>query len=259
MPSTDARTEITTQRSVWLDWYQRNRARSKMLFDFLSEDAYYSRPIALRHPIVFYEGHLPAFSLNTLVKKALGQPGIDPRLEALFARGIDPHESAAGGELGHPGSPWPSREAVQAFAAEADRRVIDALERADLNRPGHPLLDRAEAVFAILEHEAMHQETLLYMWHRLPLEQKQAPAGYRPRANGASPRQEWIEIPEGRATLGVDRDATLFGWDNEHPARVIETPGFAIERHDVTNARFLEFVEAGGYREERWWTSEDWQ
>ena len=34
--------------------------------------------------------------------------------------------------------------------------------------------------FAILEHEAMHQETLLYMWHRLPFDQKRQPAGYRP-------------------------------------------------------------------------------
>jgi iron(II)-dependent oxidoreductase len=63
------------------------------LFDLLTEDAYYSRPIELRHPIVFYEGHLPAFSFNTLVKKALGGPSIDPRLETLFARGIDPHDS----------------------------------------------------------------------------------------------------------------------------------------------------------------------
>src|SRR5262249_30098659 len=31
------------------------------------------------------------------------------------------------------------------------------------------------------------------------------------------------------------------------------------ERHDVTNARYLEFVEAGGYRTETWWTPEDWQ
>ena len=38
--------------------------------------------------------------------------------------------------------------------------------------------DRAEAVFAILEHEAMHQETLRYMCHRLPLHQKRRPAGY---------------------------------------------------------------------------------
>ena len=27
----------------------------------------------------------------------------------------------------------------------------------------------------------------------------------------------------------------------------------------MTNARFLEFVEAGGYRDPRWWTDDDWQ
>jgi hypothetical protein len=57
------------------DWYARNRARSQALFDLLADTAYYSRPIDLRHPIVFYEGHLPAFSFNTLVKRALGGPG----------------------------------------------------------------------------------------------------------------------------------------------------------------------------------------
>ena len=77
-------------------WYRRNRARSRALFDLVTEDAYYSRPIALRHPIVFYEGHLPAFSFNTLVKKGARRPGIDARLETLFARGIDPHEIGGG-------------------------------------------------------------------------------------------------------------------------------------------------------------------
>src|SRR5258705_5199897 len=70
--------------------YRRNRQRSRALFDLLAEDVYYSQPIDLRHPIVFYEGHLPAFSFNTLVKRALGRPGIDAGLEQLFARGIDP-------------------------------------------------------------------------------------------------------------------------------------------------------------------------
>src|SRR5205814_331958 len=138
--------------------YRRNRARSRGLFDLLAPDAYYSQPIALRHPIVFYEGHLPGFSFNTLVKKALGRPSIDERLETLFARGIDPDEAATGPRPA--ASLWPSRREVQQFADEADRQVLDALTHADLEQPGHPLLDRAEAVFTILEHEAMHQETL---------------------------------------------------------------------------------------------------
>ena len=38
-----------------------------------------------------------------------------------------------------------------------------------------------------------------------------------------------------------------------------EVAAFTIERHNVTNARFLEFLEAGGYMTEAWWTPEDWK
>src|SRR6266849_359868 len=157
-------------------WYRRNRERSRALFDLLADAAYYDRPIALRHPIVFYEGHLPAFSFNTLVKRSLGNASIDARFETIFARGIDPHESQGSGAT----ADWPDRDEVKAFAAEVDARVIDALLHGDVEQPGHPLLDRGEAVYAILEHEAMHQETLLYMWHRLPFDAKHRPAVYTP-------------------------------------------------------------------------------
>lgn len=234
--------------------YRRNRERSGQLFDLLSEPAYYTQPISLRHPIVFYEGHLPAFSFNTLVKRALGEAGIDERLETLFARGIDPSEPDAGAGIRQ----WPDRHEVRQFAEETDARVLRALASAELDRPGHPLLDRAEAAFAILEHEEMHQETLLYMWHRLPFRDKRPPAGYRPCVRGPLPAAEWCAIPPGPAVLGVDRDVLPFGWDNELPSCIADVPAFAIERHNVTNAAYLEFVEAGGYRDPRWWQPEDW-
>jgi iron(II)-dependent oxidoreductase len=251
---------MAVDRPALVAWYRKNRARSRALFDLLAEEAYYSQPIALRHPIVFYEGHLPGFSFNTLVKKGLGRPSIDPQLETLFARGIDPHESGAGGSGRSGGAgEWPSRDAVHRFADEADRQVIDALFNGDIEQPEHPLLDRAEAVFTILEHEAMHQETLLYMWHRLPFEHKRRPAEYAPGVGGSPSPSEWIPIPAGCATLGVRRGSIPFAWDNECPALGQEVSAFAIERHDVTNERFLAFVDAGGYRDATWWRPEDWQ
>jgi ergothioneine biosynthesis protein EgtB len=250
---------ITSQavdRSTFVTWYQRNRERSRALFDLLADAAYYSQPIALRHPIVFYEGHLPGFSFNTLVKKGLGGASIDERMERLFARGIDPHEAHA--SAGQTRDQWPARDVVRVFAEEADRRVLDALEHGELDRRGDALLDGSEAVFAILEHEAMHQETLLYMWHRLPFEQKRTPDGYTPRVEAPVPASEWIEVPGGLVTLGVNRGSIPFGWDNEFPANTAGVRAFALERHDVTNASFLEFVEAEGYATERWWRPEDW-
>ncbi len=246
-------------RQGLLAWYDRNRARRAEIFDMVDDEAYYTRPIALRNPIVFYEGHIPAFSLNTLVKNGLGQPGVDGRLEQLFARGIDPHEitgdrAARGNEADH----WPTRVEVRAFADEADARVREAILNAEIDVPGHPLLDGGEAVYTIIEHEATHLETLLYMWHRLPLSQKRRPRGYQPVAGGSPPENPWIEVPAGRATLGVDRGDVAFSWDNERRAHGVDVPAFRMQQHDVTNAAYLEFVEAGGYRDATWWRPEDW-
>src|SRR5262249_33964528 len=155
---------------------------SRMLFDLVEGDAYKTNPIPLRHVIAFYEGHLPVFSFNTLVKKALGHPGIDERYEKLFARGIDPEDEAAAQAKGQ--DAWPERREILAYAGEADRRILEVLEHEDLTRPGHPLLDRAEAVFTILEHEAMHHETLLYIMHRLPYSMKSHPANAEPVVGG---------------------------------------------------------------------------
>jgi len=263
--SIDRQTPDRVDPASLIAWYRRNRERSRSLFDLLAGDEVFSRqPIPLRHPFIFYEGHVPAFSFSTLVRRGLGGEAIDERLETLFARGIDPPTDPS------PGSPadgrshgdsWPDRPVVRAFAAEADARVLRALEDADLDRPGHPLLDRAEAAFVILEHEAMHQETLLYMLHRLDFPLKRRPGGASAAIDASSraPRQEWIEIPAGRATLGVDRAAARFTWDNECPSHVARVPAFAIERHDVTNAAFMEFVQAGGYEQQRFWRADDWE
>jgi iron(II)-dependent oxidoreductase len=254
MPMSVPTTLDRVSRPALLTRFDAARALTRRLFGLVREDAYYSRPIALRNPIVFYEGHISAFAVNALLKKALGAPGIDDELERIFARGIDPEDEAAVGTA----AAWPTRERVLQYVEEADRRLREAILQADIDRPGDPLLDRADAVYAVIEHEEMHQETLHYIWHRLPLEQKHRPSGHALEVDGRRPPAEMVEIAPGRATLGVDRDAVAFAWDNEVPPIAVDVDRFAIGRHDVTNAEFLEFVEAGGYRDERWWSPEAW-
>ncbi|HEY6360096.1 MAG TPA: SUMF1/EgtB/PvdO family nonheme iron enzyme [Vicinamibacterales bacterium] len=245
-----------------LDRFRRSRGRTRALFDLVDDAAYYERPIALRNPIVFYEGHLPAFAVNTLIKKGLGRPGVDEHLETIFARGIDPDTEAAAVARGDPF--WPPRAEVQAYARAADSIIADAVSHADLEQDGHPLLHEAQALWTILEHEEMHQETLAYMWHQLPYAAKRKPAHYvtapprlrNPGSGIRDPRSEIVVIPGGAVTLGT-RDG--FAWDNERPAHTVQVAEFDIDVHDVTNAAFLEFVTAGGYRDRRWWRDEDWR
>jgi iron(II)-dependent oxidoreductase len=232
-------------------WYRDNRARTRQLFDSVAQDAYYARPIALRNPIVFYEGHLPGFSLNTLVKLALKRPGVDPRLETLFARGIDPEDEAA---VRSPTDVWPAREEVQAFAADCDALVEDALRSAVLEDEAVPHLRGAEAVFTILEHELMHQETLLYMIQQLPYEMKRPIGGApQPAVLSAVPQLgETVAIPAGRATLGRERGSG-FGWDNEFPQQTVHVPPFTIDVHNVTNGAYLDYMQASGAPAPHFW------
>jgi ergothioneine biosynthesis protein EgtB len=254
MTVTSPDTSRSGQRAALLARFDRARRRTAALFDLITDEAYYQRPIALRNPIVFYEGHISAFAVNTLLKRALGQPGIDDELEVIFARGIDPEDEAARGT----DAAWPARERVRAYVAEADHRLRAALAADHLEQPGHPLLDGAEAAYTAVEHEELHQETLHYIWHRLPDSSKRVPDDYLPVIDGAVPSREKVAIEPGPATLGVARGEVPFAWDNEMPPRAVHVAGFAIDTHDVTNAEYLAFVEEGGYSRESLWTPEAW-
>jgi iron(II)-dependent oxidoreductase len=250
-------TAPAVDRDAALERFRHIRARTRAMFDLLDESAYVERPIPLRNPVVFYEGHLPAFAVNTLLKRALGRPGIDARLEDIFARGIDPDTEAAAVARGNPA--WPSRAEVRAYADAADRAIEAAIQSAPLDVSSHPTLHRAQALWTILEHEEMHQETLAYMWHEVPYEKKHAPNPQPPTSNleDAGRDAAQIQIPAGIATLGTGPEEP-FAWDNERPAHTVHVPAFSIDVHDVTNARFMAFIDAGGYVDPRWWRPEDW-
>jgi formylglycine-generating enzyme required for sulfatase activity len=170
---------------------------------------------------------------------------VDERLETLFARGIDPEDEGAAEAASSATAVWPSREDVQAYARRADAAILDVLRTSHLDSIGRPAMRRLEAVYAALEHEQMHQETLMYMWHQLPYELKRSPDGYRPVAGGASPAPGTVRVPSGTATLGADPLRDPFWWDNEYPPMQVDVPAFDVDLFPVTNRDFLQFVEAG--------------
>ena len=61
-----------------------------------------------------------------------------------------------------------------------------------------------------------------------------------------------IEIPGGDYTIGTD-DRTA-AYDNERPRHSVTARSFRIDRTPVTNGDWLEFINAGGYRDTRLWT-----
>jgi iron(II)-dependent oxidoreductase len=105
----------------------------------------------------------------------------------------------------------------------------------------------------VLQHELQHEETML---QTLEL----SGVAYATAAHDdlrSPPRPENVLVAAGPFTLGTNEQP--WAYDNEQPAHIVELPAFWIERHPVTNERFAEFVEDGGYRKRRYWSDDGWQ
>lgn len=228
------------------------RERTDELFAIVRAEALYARPIAQRHRIIFYRGHLEAFDWNLLSERGFGLSSFHPTFDRLFAFGIDPVE---GGLPSDTEADWPKREAIEDYNAQA-RTGLDAALGNVLHRSADEQSELLTMVETAIEHRFMHLETLAYMLHRLAPEKKISQPIEMPLEVPAV-KPQMVEIPAGRATLGLKRiNGEEFGWDNEFEAHEVEVPVFTIQNFNVTNREFLDFMKAGGYENDALWSSE---
>ena len=236
-------------------------ARTDRIFEILAPGSWLAQPIALRHPFIFYLGHLPAFAWNHVSGGVLERPAVQRGLRrALLARDRSRRGRSDAIATTIPrcriaGRRWPRSFAYRDRVREALLASVDAVAaRADTH-----LMAREGRVFSmVIEHELMHQETLLYMLQRLPLERKVRPAWLPPYVLGPGRPAGPVEVPAGPATLGARFDELPFGWDNEFSALEVHVPAFSVDATAVTNRQFQAFVEDGGYQRADLWTDEDW-
>jgi iron(II)-dependent oxidoreductase len=232
------------------------RRRSDALFNIVRSDSIYERPIPERHRIIFYVGHLEAFDWNLLHENVLGLKSFHPEFDRLFAFGIDP---VGGGLPSDQPSDWPSlsvvRDYVSRIRAALDEKLADgSLESFGQGRDGFAL---DTLLNVAIEHRLMHVETLAYMLHQLPLDRKVPPKSSLNLVT-APVAHRMVAIPAGVATLGLSRGGETFGWDNEYEIHTSHVPAFEIDRYEVTNRQYLEFIAAGGYETRAFWSDEDW-
>jgi len=218
------------------------RARTDELFGLLKAGGFYARPIPERHRLIFYLGHLEAFDWNQIARSALGAPSFHPTFDKLFEFGIDPPVGRAAEDQPHD---WPTVEEVRAYNLRVRHAIDNFLEDAP-----------EQIVHVALEHRLMHAETLAYLFHNLPYDQKILISG-QPAGRYQAARGPMMEIPEGEATLG--QKAGEFGWDNEFAEHRVRVPAFGIGKYKVTNGEYLNFVRQGGAPPHFWVKhGEDW-
>ncbi|WP_262690128.1 ergothioneine biosynthesis protein EgtB [Kordiimonas aestuarii] len=140
------------------------------------------------------------------------------------------------------------------------RAYVDGAMAALLADAMHP--DRAEIISRTilgLNHEQQHQELLLtdikHAFYKNPL--KPAYKVAEPAAPTGTPGKEgWLAFTAGVQQIGFEGPG--FAYDNETPRHKVYMDAYALADRLVTNGEYLEFIEAGGYRDPDLWLSDAW-
>jgi iron(II)-dependent oxidoreductase len=202
---------------------------------------------------------------------------VEPVSEADLDRQHDPLMSPLVWDLGHIAAfedLWVCREAGLDLLRSDLAEVYDATETPRPKRADLPYLRRDDAVAymgsvrermlasldsvppyvveMLLQHEHQHNETML---QTLQLAEPGVYAPRRTRPSGAAAAGT-VAVAARPAEIGFEGDG--FAYDNERPRHRVELAAYRIDRAPVTNARFLEFVEDGGYGRRELWSEDGW-
>ena len=154
------------------------------------------------------------------------------------------HARAQRGHLTRPGA-----DEVTAYRRHVDAAVVQFLGEADdaTLRAVEPLIEVG------LNHEQQHQELLLtdilHAFAQNPIPPAYDPDWRFPAATRAG--DDWLPLTEGIHSIGHAGDT--FHFDNEKPVHRALVGPVKLARNLVTNAEWLAFMAAGGYREPTLW------
>lgn len=246
----DATEMRSTLRHYFLDTFNTYAS----LFDCLaSDEAFYTQSISLRHPLIFYYGHTATFFINKLLLTRLISQRVDQRLESIFAVGVD---EMSWDDLNEANYSWPTPSDVKAYRHKVRDVVLDLIEHAPLQMP----IDWNNPWWAIvmgIEHERIHLETSSVLIRQHQLQLVQPSIHWQPNYNrGTAPQNTLIPVAAGKVHLAKDKGSPFYGWDNEYGRHEADITAFEASQYLVSNAEFLEFVQADGYKKTDYWTEE---
>lgn len=249
-----AGSDVEAKRAELLHYFHATFDRYESLFEVLScDEAYYKKPITLRHPLIFYFGHTATFFINKFLLAGLIDKRIDPRLESMFAIGVD---EMSWDDLDDARYEWPTVAEVRAYRNKARKVIDDVIRYTPFSLP-IGWNDPFWVVLMGIEHDRIHLETSSVLMRQHDLKYVTPHPDWQPcRDSGPAPTNTLVNIPSGRVVLGRALADPIYGWDNEYGHHQADVPTFQASRYLVSNGEFLEFVAAGGYADDSLWDEE---
>ena len=224
------------------------RRRTELLTGCVADADLIRQHSPLMSPLVWDLAHIANQEELWLLRKVGGRQPLHPEIDPIYDAFEHPRAE-------RPALPLLPPPEARHYAAEVRGRVLDLLETATF--AGTPLVSQGFAFGMVAQHEQQHDETML-ITHQL---RRGAPALAAapppPAPPGAYRLPAEVLVPGGPFTMGTSSEP--WALDNERPAHTVDLPAFYLDTTPVTNAAYQQFVEDGGYRDQRWWSPAGWQ
>lgn len=233
--------------------FRQVRAATEALCRPLATDDYAIQSMPDASPAKWHIAHTSWFFEEFVLQRALeGYEFFDPSFRYLF----NSYYESVGARHARPERGMLSRptvEQVWAYRGYIDEELQFLLERESLP----PELQQIVTIG--LHHEQQHQELLLtdikHMFSRNPLQPAYATVPVT-RGRSAPVRLVFQEFPGGMTDIGHVGNGFCF--DNEMAHHRVFLEPFRLANRLTTNAEYLQFVRAGGYRRPEFWLSDGW-
>ena len=246
--------DVQEKRQEIKEYFLNTSSLYEKMFEVLkSDEVFYKKSEPTRHPMIFYFGHTATFFVNKLLNMKIIQSRINPEIESVFAVGVD---EMTWDDVDSSNYKWPSVEETRKYRKEVQALVLNLIDTLPLTLP----ISWESPMWIILmgiEHEKIHLETSSVLHRQMPLENIKSIEDFQVVIkDGEAPVNELVSIPSSRVTLGKDMGDSYYGWDNEYGTFSEEVSAFKTSKYLVSNAEYLEFVEAGGYKKKEYWDDE---
>ena len=237
--------------SELLQLYKKTRSQSAALCEPLEIEDYIPQPVDFASPPKWHLSHSTWFFEEMILKKFVKDYQVfNPHFGFLFNSYYQTlGERAIRTERGT--ITRPTVKEVYDY-----RKYVDDHISALLQSPINPTLE--ELIVLGINHEQQHQELLITdLKHTLSY--NPIYPVYKENFNLTAQQNSekgWLKIDEGIYSIGFEGEG--FHFDNEKGRHQVFLHEFEISKSLVTNAEFIEFMEACGYENFKFWLDEGW-
>ena len=241
----------TSQASDLTAYFERVRSDTERLCEPLEIEDYIPQPIVDVSPPKWNIAHTTWFFEEMILKKYVeGYRVFDPAYGFLF----NSYYNSVGTRTArdHRSLSRPTVKDVFAYRTHVDQNMAALLS-------GELSDEVRDLVILGLNHEQQHQELFLTDLKYTLSENPLFPVyreSYLPEEAAGGGAEGFSAVEGGVYKIGFEGSGFCF--DNELARHKVYIDNFEISNHPVTNAEFIEFMEAGCYKDFRLWHSEGW-